>query len=135
MMKQNIVLSLFFIVLCSNANAQNFPTGLLFDRKAYEATPSVPPTKDFERTLEAFSLQQYCPTPGNQQAQGSCVGWATTYGARTIMAAVRGNMTNAEDIAAEALSPSYVFNQINEEAPTTIESTTTDQLVSTTTIQ
>jgi Papain family cysteine protease/Domain of unknown function (DUF4384) len=115
-MKRQIVLTILFVeALWSTTNAQDYKMGLRFNIKAYNAMPSVPKTRDLATLPTAFSLKQYCPTPGNQQNQGSCVAWAMSYGARTIMAAVRGNMTDPKDIAAEALSPSFVFNQIMQE--------------------
>lgn len=57
---------------------------------------------------EAVSLLEYAPKRGNQGSQGSCVGWSSSYAARTILqAATFGD--NPDDIA---FSPSFVYNQI-----------------------
>ncbi|NNJ56001.1 MAG: C1 family peptidase [Bacteroidia bacterium] len=57
---------------------------------------------------ERVSLQQYCPTRKNQGYQGSCVGWASSYAARTIMEAkATGKSPNSV-----AFSPSSLYNQI-----------------------
>lgn len=54
------------------------------------------------------SLRRFAPTPRNQGQQGSCVGWASSYAARTILEAVRtGNNPNNL-----AYSPSFLYNQI-----------------------
>ena len=57
---------------------------------------------------EAVSLQQFCPTRGNQGSQGSCVAWSSAYAARTILQA-RATGYNPDDVV---FSPSYLYNQI-----------------------
>lgn len=57
---------------------------------------------------KAVSLRQYCPRPLHQGRQGSCVGWASAYAARTILQArASGNDPNSV-----AFSPAYLYNQI-----------------------
>ena len=54
------------------------------------------------------SLLQYAPPRLNQGRQGSCVGWASAYAARTILHTRQtGQAPNQA-----AFSPSYVYNQI-----------------------
>lgn len=59
----------------------------------------------------SVSLRKFAPTPRNQGEQGSCVGWASAYAARTILEAstlgINGNST--------AFSPSFLYNQIGLE--------------------
>lgn len=54
------------------------------------------------------SLLKYAPTRQNQGQQGSCVGWASAYAARTILEAYTTGR-NPDDIA---FSPSFLYNQI-----------------------
>lgn len=54
------------------------------------------------------SLLKYAPTRKNQGQQGSCVGWASAYAARTILEAYTTGQ-NPDDIA---FSPSFLYNQI-----------------------
>ncbi len=54
------------------------------------------------------SLLEYAPPRLNQGRQGSCVGWASAYAARTILHA-RQTGQNPRNTA---FSPSYVYNQI-----------------------
>jgi hypothetical protein len=54
------------------------------------------------------SLLQYAPERLNQGRQGSCVGWASAYAARTILYARQ----TGQDPNRTAFSPSYVYNQI-----------------------
>lgn len=54
------------------------------------------------------SLRKFAPRRLNQGRQGSCVGWASAYGARTILHA-RQTGTNP---SSASFSPSYIYNQI-----------------------
>ncbi|MEH0069911.1 hypothetical protein V6L77_05615 [Pannonibacter sp. Pt2-lr] len=44
------------------------------------------------------SLKAFAPTPGDQGQQGSCVGWASAYAARTLSEARRLEITSRSDI-------------------------------------
>ncbi len=59
----------------------------------------------------SVSLEKYCPPRLNQGQQGSCVGWGSSYAARTILEATRTGQ-NPKDIA---FSPAYLYNQIGLE--------------------
>jgi len=54
------------------------------------------------------SLKQYAPQRAHQGSQGSCVGWATSYAARTIL----HSRASGQDANQVAFSPSYLYNQI-----------------------
>lgn len=56
----------------------------------------------------AASLERFAPQAKHQGQQGSCVGWATSYAARTILEA--GNSSQKPDQI--AFSPSFLYNQI-----------------------
>jgi C1A family cysteine protease len=55
------------------------------------------------------SLDRYAPRRMHQGRQGSCVGWASAYAARTILEAQARN-ANPNTVA---FSPSYLYNQIH----------------------
>jgi len=57
---------------------------------------------------ERVSLQDFAPRRKNQGQQGSCVGWATAYSARTILHA----KATGEDPDDVAFSPAFLYNQI-----------------------
>ncbi len=57
------------------------------------------------------SLETYAPPTRHQGQQGSCVGWASAYAARTILEA----RATGKDPASLAFSPSYLYNQIHLE--------------------
>ncbi len=69
--------------------------------------------KIFEPLSEAelpasVSLLEYAPERKSQGRQGSCVGWSSSYAARTILQAA----TFGDDPNQIAFSPSFVYNQI-----------------------
>lgn len=87
-----------------------FSTGGEFDQDIYDDAEIFEPLADNKKNPlpEKVDLGEYCPTPGNQGQQGSCVAWASAYGARTILEAQRtGKTPNSV-----RFSPSYLYNQI-----------------------
>ncbi|MCS7076228.1 MAG: peptidase C1 [Bacteroidia bacterium] len=54
------------------------------------------------------SLEKYAPTPKNQGAQGSCVGFSSCYAARSILYSI----ATGKDPNEVNFSPAYVYNQI-----------------------
>ncbi|MCB0521803.1 MAG: C39 family peptidase [Lewinellaceae bacterium] len=56
----------------------------------------------------AVSLLKYAPKRMHQGEQGSCVGWASSYAARTILQA----RATGADPNSVAFSPAYLYNQI-----------------------
>lgn len=88
----------------------DFGTGGKFDLQKYDATEVFEPLADNRKNPlpEQFSLLKYAPRRLNQGQQGSCVGWASSYAARTILHA-RMTGKNPNDVV---FSPSFVYNQI-----------------------
>ncbi len=60
---------------------------------------------------EYVSLEKFAPQRMNQGEQGSCVGWGSSYAARTILESSASGQ-NPDDIV---FSPSFVYNQIGFE--------------------
>ncbi|MCB0643181.1 MAG: peptidase C1, partial [Phaeodactylibacter sp.] len=60
------------------------------------------------RIPSSVSLSDYAPKRLHQGQQGSCVGWATSYAARTILQAQATNQAPNN----VAFSPSFLYNQI-----------------------
>jgi len=116
-MKQNffrIILTLvaFMVYQPMGLFSQN-GTGLLFDDESYAAQPRLSPSLSFTSTeATAMSLKKYCPQPGNQGQMGSCVGWASGYGALSIAQAIRDGISDRNVITGSARSALYVYNQI-----------------------
>ncbi len=61
-----------------------------------------------ERLPSAATLLRYAPSRGHQGSQGSCVGWAASYAARTIL----HSRASGKNPDAVAFSPSYLYNHI-----------------------
>ena len=113
-----LVVCLFFAGMLP-AQEQEFGTGLKFDEALYNEVPQSVPlvTRSFTALPKYYSLKGYAPTPGNQGQQGSCVGWASAYGARTIANAVKnGWKYNTTKINQNTFSPAFVYNQIRYNA-------------------
>lgn len=85
-------------------------TGLNMDEKVYDKAEVFEALADnIKNPLpEQVSLLKYAPTRKNQGQQGSCVGWASGYAARTILFAKQ----SGENPNKVRFSPSYVYNQI-----------------------
>ncbi len=60
---------------------------------------------------ERVSLEKYAPKRLNQGQQGSCVGWGSSYAARTILQSI----ATGKDPNSVAFSPSFLYNQIGLE--------------------
>jgi C1A family cysteine protease len=104
---------LLFIFSFTIINAQGY--GYQFDQEKYEAVQQSVPivTRSYSKLPNSYSLKGYTPTPKSQFSQGSCVGWATAYGARTITNAIRNGWNyNRAKIDQNTFSPSFIYNQI-----------------------
>ena len=113
-MKKFRIICLLFLV-SFGLNAQEFVTGLEFSQEKYEEVSETAPiiTRSFTKLPSNYSLKGFCPTPGNQGQQPSCVGWASGYGARTMAFAIKNNWNyNTSTINQNTFSPSFVYNLI-----------------------
>lgn len=92
-------------------------TGLLFDDDAYNEIPVKAKNIGFHDPIAGItsvSLKSYVPEIRNQGILGTCVGWATTYYARTIMQAVATGVQNQAEITAFAYSPTFTYRNAND---------------------
>lgn len=114
-MKNSYLLLLLLLLVTAQTSfgQDDFYTGLEFNEE-YDTVLAVPmmTTRSYSAMPKSYSLKQYCPTPKNQGSQGSCVGWASTYAARTILYARKNGWNSSYSITNNAFSPSYVYNQI-----------------------
>ena len=86
----------------------SYGIGATLDEKVYDGTEVYAALSPDEQLPESVSLERFAPTPGDQGQQGSCVGWGSTYAARTILEAVR----TGEDPNKLVFSPAFTYNQI-----------------------
>lgn len=84
--------------------------GFTSDPVKYGNTAVYEPLADNRKNPlpESVSLLEYTPKRLNQGRQGSCVGWSSAYGARTILHA-RQTGSDPDDVV---FSPSHLYNQI-----------------------
>jgi len=82
----------------------------LSNRAAYENVEIFEPLADNVKNPipERVSLQDFAPERKNQGQQGSCVGWASAYAARSIMHAREHQV----DPRQAQFSPAFLYNQI-----------------------
>jgi C1A family cysteine protease len=86
-----------------------FSTGLNMSQEMYDKSQIYEPLSAYGNQLPArVSLEKYCPPRLNQGSQGSCVGWSSSYAARTILHS-RATGQSPRDAA---FSPSSLYNQI-----------------------
>jgi hypothetical protein len=106
-----------FILLALNAvllQAQTHGTGAIFSSKTIEATPQKIglSLRSFRGLPESYSLETYCPTPGDQGNHGTCVAFANAYSVGTILYAKTHGLTDRNVINKYTWSPTYLFEQI-----------------------
>lgn len=94
----------------SSSSATSLATGAKLDPVEYDKAEVAAALSEYEKNPlpEMVSLLQFAPSRLNQGEQGSCVGWGSSYAARTILEASSSGQ-NPDDIA---MSPSFVYNQI-----------------------
>jgi hypothetical protein len=111
---------LFILSFCTNSIAQKKGMGLVFDVPSYRGTPYKArlTASSYAAMPASASLEQYCPTPGDQGQYGTCVAFATAYHARTIMTAKLKGLTNKADINKLIHSPTWVYEQIKPKTDT-----------------
>lgn len=96
--------------------AQQRRTGANFDLATIAATPQKVTLsfRSFRGMPASYSLEKYCPTPGNQGNHGTCVAFANGYGIATLLYAKAHNLTNKEVIDKYIFSPTFLYEQIKK---------------------
>ncbi len=93
-------------------DAPEFSLGASLDQEVYDRAKVFAPVSygygGQQQLPPRASLQQYAPQRRHQGKQGSCVGWASAYGARSILQAQQ----TGQDPNSVAFSPAYLYNQI-----------------------
>ncbi len=87
-----------------------FSLGASFDQDRYDKAEVFEPlAAGYGNSMpQRVSLEQFAPRRGHQGNQGSCVGWASAYAARTIL----HSRATGIDPNRVAFSPAYLYNQI-----------------------
>lgn len=92
----------------SQEQRASFGTGATLDPAVYDSTDVYASLSPDEQLPERVSLERFAPTAGDQGQQGSCVGWGSTYAARTILESVN----TGQDPNQIVFSPAFTYNQI-----------------------
>ncbi|MFK7899952.1 MAG: C1 family peptidase [Cyclobacteriaceae bacterium] len=102
--------SLFSPSNTNTSSSGGYATGFQPNQQKYDQAEVYEPLADNVKNPmpEKISLLKYAPTRLNQGQQGSCVGWASSYAARTILHS-RATGHNPNSVR---FSPSYLYNQI-----------------------
>ncbi len=97
-------------------SAQTYNTGMNFDDEAYKKQPKKATllSRDYAIVPASASVKKYCPTPRNQSG-GTCVGWSSSWGVRTILEAKSKGMTDPIEITKQAFSPNFTYLHIKSE--------------------
>jgi hypothetical protein len=101
---------LFSIIAFLPLSAQNYGKGMNFDDNAYKSVERKVTlmSRDYNSLPSSASLKKYCPTVGLQTG-GTCVGWSSTYYARTIIEAKQNGWTDKATIDANTYAPDYTY--------------------------
>lgn len=90
---------------------QLFGTGLSMTEEEYykaEVFEPLAASSKFNQLPRKVTLEQYAPSRRHQGRQGSCVGWASAYGAQTVLY----SLATGQQPNQIAFSPAYLYNQI-----------------------
>lgn len=98
------------VVSPDDENYSSLATGLNMSQEMYDKSNIYEPlVSGYKNQLPSrVSLEKYCPPRLNQGSQGSCVGWSSSYAARTI----QQSYATGQSPSAVAFSPSSLYNQI-----------------------
>lgn len=114
-MKKWLLPLFFFSITSFFCQAQDqFGTGLLMNADSVSKIPKKIDLsfRSFQSLPGSFSLEKYCPTPGNQGQYGTCVAWANAYGVNTILYAKTHELTHKAVITKYAFSPTFMYELI-----------------------
>lgn len=95
------------------ANVAGLATGAEMKQEVYDQSQVAAALAEDEKNPlpEYVSLLKFAPSRMDQGEQGSCVGWGSSYAARTILEASSTGQSPDEI----AMSPSFVYNQIGND--------------------
>lgn len=107
---------LLLFLLCNvfALKAQQYSMGANFNTATIAATPQkiALSFRSFAAMPSSYSLEKYCPTPGNQGNHGTCVAFANGYSIATILYAKTHDITDKKTIDKYIFSPTFLYEQI-----------------------
>lgn len=112
--KVSLLVCLFFSLILTSQNRPS--TGLLFDDDAYDKVPLKARNVAFQDVVSeqtSTSLSKFLPEIKSQKQYGTCAGWSSAYYGRTILNARINNLTDIDEITAQAFSPVFTYLNAN----------------------
>lgn len=103
------------ILLSFTLSAQQRATGEVFDAELYNSLPLKAKVSSRSILPPRVSLEQYCPTPGDQGAYMTCAAWSSAYHFRTIIEAKQRGITKQAEIDKLVYSPTWVYEILKPE--------------------
>lgn len=117
-MKNNLLSAiLLFLILTVSLSAQDRRgMGANFDMATIAKTPRKVQLsfQSFRGMPEQTSLEQYCPTPGDQGNHGTCVAFANGYSIATLLYAKAHDITDKSVIDKYIFSPAFLYELIKD---------------------
>lgn len=102
-----ISLTVFF---CQNL----FSQGLIFNKEKYKQVEKWDGSKKMGFSINnlptKISFKAYCPPPGNQGNEMTCVGWSVAYGALSTQLNIQMGITDIYHKWARAFDPNFVYS-------------------------
>jgi hypothetical protein len=119
-----LLVTVFF--LTSTYAQQPHSMGATFNLALMAKTPQKMQVsqRSFTSMPASFSLEKFCPTPGDQGKYGTCTAWANAYGVATILYAKTHNITDKALINKYAFSPTFLYEQIKNASDVTCQNGT-----------
>lgn len=116
----------FFFANMVWAQDEPHAMGVTFDLSLLAKTPKkvLLSQRSFASMPASFSLEKFCPTPGDQGKYGTCTAWANAYGVATILYAQTHDITDKALINKYAFSPTFIYEQIKNATDKTCQNGT-----------
>ncbi|MFZ4548924.1 MAG: hypothetical protein ACOYN4_15855, partial [Bacteroidales bacterium] len=117
-MKKTILTALLLLLIFSGSLSAQDRRGMgaNFDMATIAKTPRKVQLsfQSFRGMPEQVSLEQYCPTPGDQGNHGTCVAFANGYSIATLLYAKAHNITDKSVIDKYIFSPAFLYELIKD---------------------
>ena len=118
-MKLQKLVLLFSLCLgiCTTTFAQRkFAMGEIINLELLAKTPQKVRVSErsFKSLPASYSLEKYCPTPGDQGSFGTCAAWANGYGVASILYCITHDITDKALVNKYAFSPTFLYENIKD---------------------
>jgi hypothetical protein len=113
--KKPVILALLLALPLAFLFPQTYSTGAILDEAIYSGLPqkATQVTRSYTFLPPSASIKPYAPLPGDQGQYGTCVGWSTTYAARTILESLALDRSDRRSTTGEVFSPIFTYKNIS----------------------